>query len=325
MDDKSELIIYKSKSGDIEIKTTLKDDSIWLSQKQIASLFSVNQPAIAKHVSNIYKSGELSEEGTYSILEYMGTKGDNKKRKYETRYYNLDMIISVGYRVNSKKATDFRVWATKTLRNYLVKGYVINQNKFLEVKEIVRFITEKAKSDTLSGHEKEILDVIEKYSKTWSILGQYDDGNIKVKKGRKGKFKLNYYACRDMIDKLKDDLVQKKIVGELFGQEREQTFEAILGNLYQTFDGKDLYSSLEEKAAHLLYFVIKDHPFFDGNKRIGSLLFLSFLERNAFLFHNNGQVKINDKTIVALALLVASSDPREKNAMIRLTINLIQD
>lgn len=254
-------------------------------------------------------------------MEY--TAKDNKS--YKTKFYNLDAIISVGYRVNSSKATDFRIWATKTLRNYLVKGYAVNDKKFLEVKEIVRFITEKAKSDTLSGHEKEILDVIEKYSKTWSILGQYDEGNIKIKKGRKGKFKLNYYACRDMIDRLKDDLVRKKIVGELFGQEREEAFEAILGNLYQTFDGEDLYSSLEEKAAHLLYFVIKDHPFFDGNKRIGSLLFLSFLEKNAFLFHNDGQVKINDKTIVALALLVASSSPKEKDAMIRLTINLIQD
>ena len=318
MDNKGELIIYESKKGEVSIETHLKDETIWLAQKQIVDLFDTERSVITKHLNNIFKSGELEEK---SNVQKMHIANSDKPVKL----YNLDAIISVGYRVNSKKATDFRVWATKTLRNYLVKGYVINQNKFLEVKEIVRFITEKAKSDTLSGHEKEILDVIEKYSKTWSILGQYDDGNIQVKKGRKGKFKLNYYACRDMINKLKDDLIQKKIVGELFGQEREQTFEAILGNLYQTFDGEDLYSSLEEKAAHLLYFVIKDHPFFDGNKRIGSLLFLSFLERNAFLFHNDGQVKISDKTIVALALLVASSDPREKDAMIRLTINLIQD
>lgn len=254
-------------------------------------------------------------------MEY--TAKDNKS--YKTKFYNLDAIISVGYRVNSAKATDFRIWATKTLRNYLVKGYAINDKKFLEVKSIVKFITEKAKSDTLAGHEKEILDVIEKYSRTWKVLGQYDEGNIKIKRGRKGKYKLNYYACRDMIDRLKEDLIDKKIVGDLFGQEREQIFEGILGNLYQTFGGEDLYGSLEEKAAHLLYFVIKDHPFFDGNKRIGSLLFLSFLENNNFLFHNDGQVKINDKTIVALALLVASSDPKEKEAMVRLTINLIQD
>lgn len=325
MDKKGELIIYRSKSGDVEIKTTFLGDTIWLNQKQIASLFSVNQPAIAKHINNIYNSGELVEEGTYSILEYMGTKGDNKKRKYETKYYNLDMIISVGYRVNSQKATDFRVWATKTLRNYLVKGYVVNDNRFIEAQKIIKFITEKAKVKELSGREKEILDVIERYSKTWKVLGEYDHGNIGIKKQKKAKFTLNYYKCREIIEELREELVSKGIAGSLFGQERGQSFEAIIGNLHQTFDGKDLYSSIEEKSAHLLYFVIKDHPFSDGNKRIGSLLFLFFLEQNSFLFKDNGETKIADRTLVALALLVASSDPREKETIVRLIINLIQD
>jgi prophage maintenance system killer protein len=319
-----QIIIYEDQKGESRVEAIMESETIWLTQKQIAKVFDKDVRTVNEHMQNIFSTKELSKESTIRKIRKVQIEG---KRKIERSldHYNLDMVLSVGYRVNSKKATAFRVWANKVLKGYLIEGYSINERKFLEVKEIVRFITEKARSDTLSGHEKEILDVIEKYSKTWSILGQYDEGNIKIKKGRKGKFKLNYYACRDMIDKLKDDLVRKKIVGDLFGQEREETFEAILGNLYQTFDGEDLYSSLEEKAAHLLYFVIKDHPFFDGNKRIGSLLFLSFLEKNSFLFHNDGQVKINDKTIVALALLVASSDPKEKDAMIRLTINLIQD
>lgn len=318
---KGELIIYESKDGQADIQVKLEGETVWLNLMQLTQLFKRDKSVISRHISNIFKEKELDENSV--VANFATTASDGKV--YNVEYFNLDVIISIGYRVKSIEGTRFRIWANKTLKKYLTQGFIINQKKFLEVQSIVRFITEKAKSDTLAGHEKEILDVIEKYSRTWKVLGQYDEGNIKIKRGRKGKYKLNYYACRDMIDRLKEDLIDKKIVGDLFGQEREQIFEGILGNLYQTFGGEDLYGSLEEKAAHLLYFVIKDHPFFDGNKRIGSLLFLSFLENNNFLFHNDGQVKINDKTIVALALLVAASDPKEKEAMVRLTINLIQD
>lgn len=316
-----ELIIYKSKKGEVQIEARLRDETIWLNQDQMARLFDVNQPAIAKHLNNIFKSGELEEKSAHSILEY--TAKDNKS--YKTKFYNLDAIISVGYRVNSEKATDFRIWATKTLRQYLVKGYVVNDKRFIEAQKIIRFITEKAKVQELSGREKEILDVIERYSKTWKVLGQYDEGKIEIKKPKKAKFTLNYYKCREIIDELREDLINKKIAGDLFGSERSHQLEGIIGNLYQTFDGNELYNSIEEKAAHLLYFVIKDHPFSDGNKRIGSLLFLYFLEQNNFLFKDSGETKIADRTLVALALLVASSDPREKETMTRLVINLIQD
>jgi prophage maintenance system killer protein len=313
-----ELIIYKSRSGEIEIKTQLKDESIWLSQKQIVELFDTERSVITKHLNNIFKSGELEEE---SNVQKMHITSSDKPVKF----YNLDAIISVGYRVNSSKATDFRIWATKTLRQYLVKGYVVNDKRFIEAQKIIRFITEKAKQVELTGHEQEILDVIERYSKTWKVLGEFDEGKIEIKKQKKAKFTLKYYKCREIIDSLKNDLISKKIVGDLFGSERDHQFEGIIGNLYQTFGGKELYDSVEEKAAHLLYFAIKDHPFSDGNKRIGSLLFLYFLEKNNFLFKENGETKISDRTLVALALLVASSNPKEKDAIIKLVINLIQD
>ena len=318
MKQEGELIIYKSKGGEIEIKTQLKDESIWLAQKQIVELFGTERSVITKHLNNIFKSGELEEK---SNVQKMHIANSDKPVKF----YNLDAIISVGYRVNSQKATDFRIWATKTLRQYLVKGYVVNDKRFIEAQKIIQFIAAKSKVAELTGHEKEILDVIERYSKTWKVLGEYDEGNIEIKKQKKAKFTLNYYKCRQIIEKLKDDLIAKKIVGDLFGSERGHQLEGIVGNLYQTFGGEDLYDSVEEKAAHLLYFVIKDHPFSDGNKRIGSLLFLYFLEKNNFLFKDNGETKIADRTLVALALLVASSDPKEKEAITRLVINLIQD
>jgi prophage maintenance system killer protein len=186
-------------------------------------------------------------------------------------------------------------------------------------------IAENSNNTILLGHEKELLDVIADYARSWKILGQFDEDKIEVKKFKKTKFQLNYYKCRDIIDGLKEDLIAKKLVGDLFGQEISARLEGILGNLYQTYGGEELYPSIEEKAAHLLYFVIKDHPFFDGNKRIGSLLFLYFLEKNSFLFKENGVTKISDKTIVALALLVASSNPKEKDLLVSLIINLIQD
>ena len=318
MKQEGELIIYKSKGGEIEIKTQLKDESIWLAQKQIVELFGTERSVITKHLNNIFKSGELEEK---SNVQKMHIANSDKPVKF----YNLDAIISVGYRVNSQKATDFRIRATKTLRQYLVKGYVVNDKRFIEAQKIIQFIAAKSKVAELTGHEKEILDVIERYSKTWKVLGEYDEGNIEIKKQKKAKFTLNYYKCRQIIEKLKDDLIAKKIVGDLFGSERGHQLEGIVGNLYQTFGGEDLYDSVEEKAAHLLYFVIKDHPFSDGNKRIGSLLFLYFLEKNNFLFKDNGETKIADRTLVALALLVASSDPKEKEAITRLVINLIQD
>lgn len=325
MENTSDIKIYEGDRGNVRVEVRLEKETIWLTQEQIADLFAVDRTVILKHIGNIYKYEELQEKGTCAIFAHVGRVGHSKKREYDTKIYNLDVILSVGYRVNSKKATTFRIWANKILKNYLVKGYAINEKKFIEAQGIIQFITSKAKKSEIEGHEKEILDVIERYSKTWKVLGDFDEGKIENEKYKKTKFQLNYEKCHEIIENLKYDLVNKKLVGDLFGQEREHIFEGILGNLEQSFGGEDLYGSIEEKAAHLLYFVIKDHPFSDGNKRVGSLLFLYFLNKNNFLLKENSEAKISDRTLVALALLVASSDPKEKELIVKLIINLIQE
>ena len=323
MEKENQIIIYRA-DGKVEIKTQFKGESIWLTQKQIAELFNIDRTVVSRHLNNIYKEAELNKKATSAKIAQVQNEG---KRRVERNvdFFNLDAVISIGYRVNSKKATDFRIWATKTLRQYLVKGYSINSDRFVEIQSILRFITSKARQKELEGHEKELLDVINRYSSTWKILGEFDEDKIEIKKTKRTKWRLNHYYCRDMIDALKNDLLSKNMASSLFGQERTHSLEGIIGNLYQTFDKKELYDSIEEKAAHLLYFVIKDHPFSDGNKRIGSLLFLDYLDKNNFLLKQDSIVKISSKTIVALALLVAASDPKEKDSIIKLIINIIQD
>ncbi|KKP54822.1 MAG: putative Death-on-curing family protein, partial [Parcubacteria group bacterium GW2011_GWA1_33_6] len=242
----------------------------------------------------------------------------------------LDAIISVGYRVNSKKATQFRVWATNTLKNYLVKGYAINekrlleaQDKFNELKNSIDFLQKKSKYDLLAGQEQEILNLLANYSKTLTLLEQYDKEKVSLVKNGKGKFILTYEDVLKVINTLKNELIVKKEASDLFGTENSDKLKGIIGNLYQTFDKKDLYGSLEEKAAHLLYLIIKDHPLVDGNKRTASFLFVYFLDRNNYLYKESGERKINDNALTALALLIAVSDRQEKDKMVKIITNLL--
>lgn len=322
---KGEVIIYKSPTGP-EILVTLENDTVWLDAHLIARLFDVNRPAIVKHLNNIYKTGELSKKSTCSILEQVAA--DGKLRKMNL--YNLDMIISVGYRVNSKNATQFRIWATKTLKEHLVKGYTINEKlllqsriQFKQLQETINFLQEKSQNQQLIGQEQEILTLLSSYSKTLSLLEQYDNGKLTLIRKTKNKFILRDKDAKKIIEEIKSALVIKKEASNLFGQENNDKFKAILGNVYQTFDGKDLYFSLEEKAAHLLYFTIKDHPFIDGNKRIASFLFIYFLNKNHFLHKENGEKKINDNALAVLSLLIAISEPEEKEQMIKIITNLL--
>ncbi len=323
---KGEIVIYKSKEGP-KLEVRLKEDTVWLTQKQMALLFDKGVSTINEHIKNIFKEGELSENSV--IRKFRITASDGKT--YETNFYNLDVIISVGYRVKSLRGTQFRIWATKTLKDHLIKGYTINEKRLLQAKSqlkelqnTISFLQEKSKHKLLAGHEKEILNLLANYSKTLALLEQYDKGRLKLVKKTKGKFILKYDEAKQIIEEIKKDLIAKKEASDLFGLETEGKFKAILGNICQTFEKKELYPSLEEKAAHLLYFTIKDHPFVDGNKRIASFLFVYFLDKNDYLYRSTGEKKINDNALTALSILIAISDPKDKEILIKIITNLLE-
>jgi len=322
---KGEIVIYKSKDGP-KLEVRLEEETVWLTQKQMALLFDKGIPTINEHIKNIFKEGELQEDSV--IRKFRITAADGKT--YDTNFYNLDVIISVGYRVKSLRGTQFRIWATKTLKDYLVKGYTINEKRLLqarnqlqELQGAISFLQDKSRHELLVGQEQEILNLLANYSKTLTLLEQYDKEKLSLIKSTKSRFVLKYEEAINVIGKIKKDLIARKEASDLFGQENSDRFKGILGNIYQTFGKKELYTSLEEKAAHLLYFIIKDHPFVDGNKRIASFLFVYYLDKNNFLYRKTGEKKINDNALTALALLIAISDPKEKDVLIKIITNLI--
>lgn len=324
-----QIAIYQTQNGAVEVRFDVNKETIFLTQQQVGELFNVQKAAISKHTKNIFDTGELEKKSTVSILETVQTEGKRKiARKIE--YYNLDLILSIGYRVNSANATKFRQWATKTLRKHIIDGYTVNEkrlletkNKFHELQEAVLFLQKQSKKKLLSGQEAEILNLLADYSKTLSLLDQYDKGKLSDERGRKTKFVLKYEDCVKIIAELKKQLIAKKEASDLFGQERDGSFEGVIKGLYQTFTKKELYPTIEDKVSHLLYLTIKDHPFTDGNKRTASFLFVYFLDKSGYLFKKSGERKINDNALTALALLIAESDPKEKEVMIKIIMNLI--
>ena len=325
---KGEIVIYKSKEGP-KLKVRLEDETVWLTQKQMALLFDKGVSTINEHIRNIYKEGELKEESTIRKFRIVQNEGGRRVER-DIDFYNLDVIISVGYRVKSLQGTQFRIWATKTLKEHLVKGYTINEKRLLqahnqlqELQGAILFLQEKSKHKLLAGQEQEILNLLANYSKTLTLLEEYDREKLSLVKKTKGKFVLKYENAIKVIQEIKKELIAKREASDLFGQENGEKFQAILGSLYQTFGKKELYPSLEEKAAHLLYFIIKDHPFVDGNKRIASFLFIYFLDKNDFLYRETGEKKINDNALTALALLIAVSNPKEKDKLIKIITNLL--
>ena len=322
----SDIVIYED--GEIHLKLSLEKDTFWLDANDIANIFGVNRPAVVKHIGNIYKSEELDKEATCSILEQV-TK-DGKKRK--KNYYNLDMIISVGYRVNSKKATRFRQWASKVLKQYIMNGYVLNkeklqQSKLDELDQIIRLIKQGFENQKLNNTKaKGFVEIISNYAKSWALLQGYDDQTLQdAVEHRESKFILDYAEAKEAIDELKRVLISKGEATQLFGQEKAGEFKGNLLNIYQSFGGEDLLPSTEQKAANLLYYVIKGHPFNDGNKRIGAYLFVLFLHKNGILHKSNGEVKINDNALASLALLVATSAPEQKEIIIKLVMNMLYE
>lgn len=329
---KGEIVIYKDSQGP-ELQVQMDGETVWLSQTQMGLLFEKHVDTIGGHIRHIYKEKELESEKT--SLKQANTGNTSIGLGKPTIYYNLDVIISVGYRVRSKRGTQFRIWATNRLRDYIVKGFAINEKrlkdfenlqvKLKELESAHKLIQSAVASKRLEGYEKELLRIITDYADTWFVLNAYDKGELSLEGvSRKAGPALNYESLKTSITKFKERLAAKKEAGSLFGEEVGNKFKAVLGNINQTFGGKELYASLEEKAAHLLYFLIKDHPFADGNKRIGSLTFLLYLVENNFLYDKKGERKINDNTLTALALLIAESDPKDKDVMVRLVVNLIK-
>ncbi|ESP62527.1 putative DNA-binding protein in cluster with Type I restriction-modification system [Smithella sp. ME-1] len=321
---KGEIIIYKAKGGPT-IDVRLKEDTVWLDAHLIAKFFDVDRTVIVKHIGNIYKTGELAEKSTCAKIAQVAADGKTR----QMNIYNLDVILSVGYRVNSKRATKFRIWATNVLRKHLVNGYTINekrlrtqQNKILELQETVRLLDNLALLADVSDEAKGIVQIIAEYSRALNLLDDFDHQSLALPKGTKRtKYKLTYEEARSIIEQMKKKFKDSAIVG----QEKDKSFQGSIGAIYQTFDGKDVYPTLEDKAAHLLYFVTKNHSFVDGNKRIAATLFICFLQKNDILLGKSGHKRIDDNALVALTLMIAASKPSEKDIMIKVILNLMSE
>ena len=320
---KDKIVIYKSPKNEIEVEARFEGETIWLRQDEIARLYGKERTVITKHINKIFADKEVDRK---SNVQFLHIANSDKP----VAFYNLDVILAVGYRTNSARAIHFRKWATNVLKNYLFKGYIINEkrllqakNQFKELQGTISFLQEKSKHELLAGQEQEIFNLLANYSKTLTLLEQYDKEKLSLIKNTKGKFILKYEEAINVISEIKKDLITKKEASDFFGRENSDKFKGILGNIYQTFDRKELYPSLEEKSAHLLYFIIKDHPFVDGNKRIASFLFVYYLDKNDFLYRSTGEKKINNNTLTALAILIAISNPSEKDKLIKIITNLL--
>ncbi len=321
--DHGQIVLYEASDGKTSLEVKLHGDTVWLNQKQMSELFDKNVRTISEHIGNVFKEKELDQHSV--IRNFRITAVDGKS--YDTQFYNLDVIISVGYRVKSRRGTQFRIWATQTLKQHLVQGYTLNrqrlENNARELEAALQLIRKTAGRDALSADEgRGLVDIIARYTQTFLLLQRYDEGLLTEPKGTSGGHLSTLAEARESIAALKTDLVARREASALFGQERDQGLAAILGNLDQSAFGEPAYPSIESKAAHLLYFVIKNHPFSDGNKRIGSFLFVDFLNRNRRLFRD-GEPVINDVGLAALALLMAASDPKDKDAFIRLVMNML--
>lgn len=313
---KNEILLFEKQ--DVKLEVNMKDDSVWLTQGQMAELFNTSRTNIIEHISNIYSDEELDKNST--CQDFRQVRKEGKRTVTRTiPFYNLDMIISVGYRVNSKQGIIFRKWATSILKDYMIKGYAVNQKRLEYLEKTVKLIDIAGRIDVnLKGNEaQEIIKVINNYSNALNLLDDYDHKRIIKPNGTINENKINYEDCMNIVNKLKFSSDS-----DLFALERDNGVEAIIFDIYQTFDGKDLYSSIEEKAANFLYLIIKNHVFIDGNKRIAATLFIYFLEFYNLLYKDGKQV-IDNNTLVAITLLIAQSNPKEKEILVDLVMNFL--
>lgn len=322
--DKGEIIIYKTPDGQASIDVKLEDETVWLTQAQMAELFNTTSQNITLHIKNVFKEKELQKSSTCKDFLQVQMEGKrNVTRKLI--FYNLDVIISVGYRVKSKRGTQFRIWANSVLKEYLVKGYAVNekatQRQLDNLSEMVRVLSDAFETKAITAAEAEsLLRIIKDYSYGLQTLDKYDYQKLQIEEttSRKG-FKITYNSAVKAIQSLKKQFGGSK----LFGNEKDEFFKSSLNTINQTFDGEELYPTLEEKAAMLVYLVVKNHSFNDGNKRIAAFLFLWFLEKNQLLYKKNGTRLLENNTLVALTLMIAQSKPEEKDTMVKVTVNLI--
>jgi len=312
---KGQVIVYKN-----NVEVRLEHETVWLTQKQMAELFDTERSVITKHLRNIFESKELEEK---SNVQKMHIAHSDKP----VAFYNLDAIISVGYRVNSKQGTQFRIWATNVLRKHLVDGYTINEkrlkaaaHKYQELQKTLKLLGNVVRLESVSDEAKGLIQIITEYSRALDILDDFDHERLSVPKGTvQTKYEITYEEAKIIIAN-----IRKKFSGStLVGQEKDASFKSSIGSVYQTFDGQDVYPTVEEKAAHLLYFVTKNHSFIDGNKRIAAALFVCFLQKNGILLRNDGTKLIDDNALVALTLMIAVSKPQEKESMIKVILNLL--
>lgn len=306
--DQNKIVIYQTQDGKTSIDVKLEQDTVWLTQAQMAELFQKDQSVIARHITNVFREGELDKNSNMQILH-------NTLSKYKpTAIYNLDVIISVGYRVKSPRGTQFRIWANSILKEYLIRGIAINDNRLKQLGEAIKIL--KRTTDQLDA--KQVLAVVEQYTMALDLLDDYDHQCIGKPEGSKATYILSYEECRDVINDMKFNTDN-----DLFGNEKDDSFHSSIGAIYQTFGGEDVYPSVEEKAANLLYFVTKNHSFSDGNKRIAATIFLYFLQKNGILYRENGEKRIDDSTLVAITIMIAESGIEEKELMTRLVMNFL--
>ena len=315
---KNEIVLFENQN--VKLEVNMKDETVWLSQQQMAELFDSSRTNIIEHINNIYSDGELDKISTCQDFRQVRKEGKREVAR-NMPFYNLDMIISVGYRVNSKRGVIFRKWANKVLKDYLLKGYVVNQKRLEYLEKTIKLIDIAGRIDTeLKGNESQkIIKVINNYSNALNLLDDYDHKRITKPSGTKNNKQVTYEDCMNIVGKLKFNSDS-----DLFALERNEGLKAIIGTIYQSFDGNDLYPTIEEKAANFLYLITKNHTFIDGNKRIAATLFIYFLDYYNILYNDNRQV-IDNNTLVAITLLIAESNPKEKEILIDLVMNFLNN
>jgi len=320
----NQIEIYQSADGQTEISVRLESDTVWLNRQQLAELFGRDVKTLGKHIANVFQEGELSRDSV--VANFATTAADGKT--YQVEHYNLDVIISVGYRVKSRQGTQFRIWATQRLKELLVRGYTLDKTRFeknaAELEQALTLIQKAAQSPELSGPAgRGLVDIVSRYTQTFLWLQRYDEGLLEEPAGQSGGQLPAPEDAMLALGQLKQELIARGEATELFAKVREHGLAGIFGNLDQTVFGEPAYPTVESKAAHLLYFVVKNHPFADGNKRSGAFLFVDFLHRNGRLLTEDGYPVINDTGLAALTLLVAESDPKQKETLIRLIMNML--